>query len=187
MRPLGRLLLGFGFGFCLWEGRSRYRRGGKVGISRLLRDFQGSVGAGENLLLVFPGFHAPVFSTALANGRGAEWAAIRIIVPDDVRSEPDRHRFVKMLVDRYRLLGQAVPPPALFDLPPAIPNLYRIVLAHHSVRLHREYKCQVPPMAPSKRCALLLRGHRKLLVKLADVSLPEKLIRRLQCGDPCQP
>ena len=67
MRPLGRRL-----GFWVWpllcrfgQNRSRSRRGGKVGISRLWRDFQGSVGAGGNLLLVFAGFHAPAFSTAL--------------------------------------------------------------------------------------------------------------------------
>ncbi|MFL6449851.1 MAG: hypothetical protein ACJ746_19535, partial [Bryobacteraceae bacterium] len=41
------------------------RRSGKVGISRLLRDFQGVVGTGGNLLLVFAGFHSSVFSTAL--------------------------------------------------------------------------------------------------------------------------
>src|SRR5262249_51709105 len=67
MRPSGRLLLGFVFDFCLSRDRShRCRRGGKVEISRLLRDFQGSVGAGENLFSVFAGFHAPVFSMALA-------------------------------------------------------------------------------------------------------------------------
>src|ERR1035438_4483663 len=67
MRPLGRRLVGFGFGLCFGfaQNRSRSRRGGKVGIPRLLRDFQGSVEAGGNLLLVFAGFHAPAFSTAL--------------------------------------------------------------------------------------------------------------------------
>ena len=70
-----------------------------MGISRSWRDSQGSVGAGENLLLVFAGFHAPVFSTALADRPCAERTAIRIIVPDNVRSESDGHRFVKMLVD----------------------------------------------------------------------------------------
>jgi len=67
MRPSGRRLVGFGFGLCFGFGqnRSRSRRGGKVGISRSGRDFQGSVGAGGNLLLVFAGSHAPAFSTAL--------------------------------------------------------------------------------------------------------------------------
>src|SRR5271165_5627483 len=66
MRPLGRRL-GFGFGLCfsLGENRSRSRRGGKVGISRFGRDFQGSVGAGENLSLVFHGFHAPALPPRL--------------------------------------------------------------------------------------------------------------------------
>jgi hypothetical protein len=57
------LVLGLAFAFLFLQNRSRRRRGGKVGISRFPRDFQGSVGAGENLLLVFAGFHAPAFST----------------------------------------------------------------------------------------------------------------------------
>src|SRR5690349_21936241 len=56
------LLPGFGF-----RKRSR-RRGGKVGISGDWRDFQGTVGAVGNLVLVFHGFHGPAFSTALFRG-----------------------------------------------------------------------------------------------------------------------
>jgi hypothetical protein len=57
------------------------RRSGKVGISRFVRDFQGSVGAAGNLLLVFAGFQAPVFSTALLRLSGR---AIRIPATDRV-------------------------------------------------------------------------------------------------------
>lgn len=39
--------------------------GGNVGISRFLRDSQGTVGSVENLLLVFHAFHGPAISTAL--------------------------------------------------------------------------------------------------------------------------
>ena len=57
MRPLGRLLV-VGFSLCFRLGRflrdhSRpRRRGGKVGISRLRRDFQGRVGAVVGLAVV---------------------------------------------------------------------------------------------------------------------------------------
>src|ERR1700747_3145180 len=38
---------------------------GNVGISRCWRDFQGTGGRGEKLLLLFHAFHRPVISTAL--------------------------------------------------------------------------------------------------------------------------
>ena len=57
----------FGFVFGV-SHRNRRRGGGNVGISPLLRDFQGAVGSGENLGLVFHAFHGPGISTAL---RGA--------------------------------------------------------------------------------------------------------------------
>jgi hypothetical protein len=39
--------------------------GGNVEISRCVRDFQGAVGKGGNLVLVFHSFHRPGISTAL--------------------------------------------------------------------------------------------------------------------------
>src|ERR1700677_2035420 len=50
-----------GFGF---QNKTRRRSGGKVGIPGFV-DFQGTVGAVGNLVLVFHRFHGPVFSTAL--------------------------------------------------------------------------------------------------------------------------
>src|SRR5207244_12654199 len=106
------------FGFPLFHGplsvpvlfwlppmaRSRSRRGGKVGISRLWRDFQGSVGAGENLLLVFAGFHAPAFSTALRGRTPARQLFSRAAVSSHhVRTEPDRHGFIQMFVDGHQI------------------------------------------------------------------------------------
>ena len=38
--------------------------GGNVGISPSLRDFQGAVGRGGNLFVVFHAFHRPIISTA---------------------------------------------------------------------------------------------------------------------------
>src|ERR1035441_5481601 len=97
MRPLGRRLVGFGFGLCFGFGqnRSRSRRGGKVGISRLRRDFQGSVGAGENLLLVFAGFQAPAFSTALFGRRADQLFSRAAVTPHYVRAVTDRDALAK--------------------------------------------------------------------------------------------
>src|SRR5690242_3802107 len=102
MRPLGRRLVGFGFGFCFGFGqnRSRSRRGGKVGISRLWRDSQGSVGAGGNLLLVFAGFHAPAFSTALRRSGRPEIFPVAIVPSHHMRPEPDRNRLIQVLMER---------------------------------------------------------------------------------------
>src|ERR1700704_1093134 len=119
MRPLGRRLLGFGFGLCFSfrQNRSRCRRGGKVGISRLRRDFQGSVGAGENLFLVFAGFHAPAFSTALLRCRTDQFFSCAAIPPYYMRAEADRDDTVQMLMDHYRASSQAVAESRLVDLP----------------------------------------------------------------------
>jgi hypothetical protein len=56
---VGNLLLVFHFSMAAMPG------GGNVGISRVLRDFQGTVGSVGNLLPVFHAFHGPGISTAL--------------------------------------------------------------------------------------------------------------------------
>src|SRR4029077_12786911 len=98
MRPLGRRLVGFWFGLCFGfaQNRSRSRRGGKVGISRFGRDFQGSVGAGGNLLLVFAGPHAPAFSTALFGGFADQLFARAAITAHHVRPVADRDGFIQV-------------------------------------------------------------------------------------------
>ena len=118
MRPSGRRL-GFGFGFCFGFGqnRNRRRRGGKVGISRFVRDFQGSVGAGGNLFLVFAGFHAPAFSTALFGWYTAQLLPAAAIAPHYVRAVADGDGFVQVFVDRYRGSRQCVAESCLVDLP----------------------------------------------------------------------
>jgi hypothetical protein len=45
--------------------------GGNVGISRFLRDFQGTVGRAGKLLLLFRAFHGPIISTNLSPGSAA--------------------------------------------------------------------------------------------------------------------
>src|ERR1700688_403950 len=54
-------------GWALFWFYKRNRRGcGNVEISRCLRDFQGTVGRGGKLLLLFHAFHGPIISTALS-------------------------------------------------------------------------------------------------------------------------
>src|SRR5579871_6120285 len=118
MRPLGRRL-GFGFGCCLGlrENSRRRRRGGKVGISRLRRDFQGSVGDGGNLILVFAGFHAPAFSTAFLEFCLSlcprQFFSRAAVPPHHVWAEADRYGFIQVLVDHHRAPRQGVAEPGL--------------------------------------------------------------------------
>jgi hypothetical protein len=60
----GNLVLVFPFSMAAKLG------GGNVEISRLLRDFQGTVERTGKLLLLFRSFHGPVISTALSFGSG---------------------------------------------------------------------------------------------------------------------
>src|SRR5712692_4611764 len=128
MRPLGGLGVGFGLWSC--DDRTRRRRGGKVEISRLVRDFQGSVGAGENLLLVFAGFHAPAFSTALFRVCWDQLVSFPVKTAHHVRPVTDRDRRIQMLVDGYRTPGQSVAKLRLLDLPYPVPNGHRVVFGH---------------------------------------------------------
>ena len=178
------------------ENRSRSRRGGKVGISRFGRDFQGSVGAGENLLLVFHGFHAPAFSTALGVAFTDQRHSLTVEPPHHVGAVTDRNRLIQVLMDRYRAPGQSATEPGLFNLPAAVRNRNRVVLVNHSLRLHREDPVQVAPAGAPKCGTLLHRRYLELAVKLRDVLLSQKRIgalyrrnaaSRSSCGNrPCQ-
>src|SRR5674476_679816 len=188
MRPLGRRLVGFGFGLCfgLAQNRSRSRRGGKVGILRFLRDFQGSVGAGGNLLLVFAGFHAPAFSTALFGCRADQLFSGGAITSYDVRAEADRDGSVQVLVDHYRAPRQAIAKSGLVDLPPAVSDGHGVVLFHHALRLYREDPVQVAPTGAPERRAFLRSHHLELAVELPDVPLPQKGVGAFHGTDPRQ-
>src|ERR1700685_2497526 len=173
MRPLGRRLWGFGFGLCfgLWQNRSRSRRGGKVGISRLWRDFQGSVGAGGNLLLVFAGLHAPAFSTALLCRGRAEFLTVAVELSHYVRPVTDRHRLVEVFVYGDGASGQAGAKSCFFDLPPPVLDSNRVVLFHHPLSLYCENPVQLAPAGSPKRRAFFCRRHAELRVELPDVPL----------------
>src|ERR1700692_1215487 len=94
------LLPDFGF-----RKRSR-RRGGKVGISRGGRDFQGTVGAVGNLVLFFHGFHGPAFSTALFGGGLLKRMSTTVEPADHMRAVADRHGSVQVFVNGYGAAGQ---------------------------------------------------------------------------------
>src|SRR6185312_14059819 len=126
------------------------------------------------------------FSTALALQIRCLRSAC-LIPADYMRTEADRDRLVRMLMDRYRLFRQAVSPTRLVDLPPLAADRHRVVLRHHTLGLHREDQVQVAPAASAKGRSPLLRRHRKLLIELSDISLPQKPVRFLQSPDPAQP
>ena len=71
-----------------------------MGIARFVRDSQGRVGSGGNLLLVFAGFHAPTFSTALLF---ACYSLSFSVEPSDyMRPESYRDLSVQMFMNRDR-------------------------------------------------------------------------------------
>src|ERR1700752_3813807 len=138
----------------VWErGGRKGRGGGRVGTSLLLRVLQGAMGAGENLGLVFHGVRGSAFSTALRVLRG--------IAGHHVWSEADRYGSVQMLVNGHGLTGQAIAPAAFFDLPPAIADRHRVVLAHHALGLNRKHPFQVAARALAESSAWLRRLLRK--------------------------
>jgi hypothetical protein len=116
-----------------------------VGIPPGLRDFQGTVGTGENLLLVFHGFHGPAFSTALRELFRDGWTDLpgSRVSTDDVWPIADRHVPIQMLMDGHRTAGQGTAKPALLQLPVALGNRDGIVLGHHAFGLHGEDPVQV--------------------------------------------
>src|ERR1035437_2817471 len=89
-------------------------------------------------------------------------------------------------MDRYRSSRQSVAKPRLVDLPKPAPNRHGVVLGHYSLRLHREDPVQVGPAGEPKRRAFLFCGHLELVVKLADIPLPQKGIGPLRGADPRQ-
>ena len=157
-----------------------------MGISRFGRDFQGSGGAGGNLLLVFTGFHAPAFSTALFWFRADPLCSLAVKAPYHVRAEADRDRLVQVFMDRDRTSGQCVTKPRFVDLPQPVSDRYRVVLGHHALGLHSEDPVQVRSARAPKCRAFRLRRYPELAVKLPDVLFPQKDIGALRGGDPCQ-
>ena len=143
-----------------------------MGIPPLLRDFQGRVEAGENLLLVFAGFHAPAFSTALAVARLRPRLTQLIESAHHVGAVADRDLPIQVFMDGYRASCQRAPKSCFADLSAAISDGYGIVLGHRPLSLHREDPLQIRPATATKSGSLLCRGNREFLVELTDVPLP---------------
>ena len=111
------------------------------------RDFQGAVGTVGNLLLVFHGFHGPVFSTALRfrclPGRRKS--------ADHVGAVADRHIAVQVFMDGDRTSGQGTAKATLFQLPVLISDGDGVVLGHHALSLHGKDPIQIRPRRFAKR------------------------------------
>jgi len=88
-----------------------------------------------------------------------------------------------MLVDGDRASGQTVAKARFVDLPTAIRNGNRVVLAHDSLRLDAEHPIQILPATTSKCGTLLLRGDGKLAVEFGEVTGAEKRIGRFRRSD----
>ena len=149
------------------------------------RDFQGAVGTGENLLLVFNGFHGPAFSTALR--LFADGPAGSRVAAEHVRSIPDRHRPIQMLMNGHRTAGQRTAEPALLQLPVPVCNRDHIVLGHHAFGLYAEDPVQIRTRRAPERCSFLRRRHGELLIEGREVTLAQKCIRPFQRSDSRQP
>src|SRR5271157_2389618 len=62
-----------------------------------------------------------------------------------------------------------------------------VVPVYRPLKLQAEDQVQILAGAGEKRVAALGGRHLKATVELGDVMFPQKLIRRLQRGDPMQP
>ncbi len=167
---------------------------GKVGIARFLRDFQGSVGGGKNLLLVLSGFHAPAFSTAFFCLR--DCGSVRLETTHYMRPKTNGDGVVQMLMDDHRASRQRVPKGGLVQLPESVRNGDRVVLIYHPFGLDREDPVQVrSDRGTESRFSFVGGGNSELFIELRNVAVAQKLIgcfhardlaSRSSCGKrPC--
>ena len=142
--------------------------------SRGLRDFK-EVGAVKTCFWFSPLSILRLFHGALGLRFDCHRPALAVVPAHHVRAEANRHRPVQMLVDRHRLLRQAVSPARFIDLPPTAADRHRVVLVDHPLRLHREDEVQVLPAArPEGRSALLGR-HSELSVEFRRYISPAEI------------
>src|SRR5271157_3424985 len=94
---------------------------------------------------------------------------------------------VQMLMNYDIAARQRASPLHPFNLQLQILKADRVVAVYRPLKLQGEDQVQMLPGAREKRAAALGRRHLKAAVELADILLPQKLIRRLQPGDPVQP
>ena len=131
-----------------------------MGIPLFVRDFQGSVGSGGNLGLVFAGFHTPAFSTALFRGGADQFRSLIVKAPDDMGTVANRDRFVQMFMDRHRAPRQGIAEPRFVDLPQPAPDRHRIVFGDYPLGLHREDPVQIAgrPSVSSRSASSIARA-----------------------------
>src|ERR1035437_10512233 len=91
-----------------------------------------------------------------------------------------------MLVNGYRAAGKGAAEAALLQLPVAVADRHGIVLVHHPLGLHREDPVQIRTRGSAKRGSVLWSHHRKLLIELCDIALPQERIGLLHRGDARQ-
>lgn len=127
------------FVFLLTHASRGRRHGGNVGIWRLRRDFQGGVGSGGNLLLVFAGFHASAFSTALRADVFVQWPS----------AAPRSHAFRNVTKPRHPGVRESSAcnrpvcrESGFLDLPYPLADRHRIILCHGSERPSQVLKCR---------------------------------------------
>src|SRR5665213_271606 len=168
------------------DTRNRGWRSGKVGISRGWRDFQGSVGSGENLPLVFAGFHNSAFSTALG-GFCFPSSAVAVEASHHMRAITNRDTTIQMFMNGDRAAGQRMPESGLVYLPGPGANSDRVVFRHHALGLNREHPIQIRPAATAEGRSLFLCRYLELGIELRDVTIRQKTVRllyRLNLGQP---
>ena len=163
---------------------ARRRRGcGKVGIPRLLRDFQAEW---ESWLfdVSTPRFlHSPgALRFVVCQGR-----ALGAVSAQPVRSVGEAESSVQLLMHSDAAPRQAAAPSHRFDLQTEILEADRVVPMHRAFELQRQDQIQIPAATLHKRVTRLRGPHLKTAVELSYVVLSQKNVRRVQSPDPSQP
>src|SRR5580704_3588138 len=163
----------------------RRRRGcGKVGIPRLLRDFQ----AQWKTCLWFSTerlFHSlcPTIQFRFARPR----PSLRVVTAHDVRPVPHAPGFIQMFAHRDGTSRQGSSPARRLNLKDCSSHHHGIVPVHHALLLHREHHLQILSPAGQKGRARLQGRHPKPSIELRHILFPQKLVRPLRRDDSPQP
>src|SRR6201987_5461331 len=158
---------------------SRSRGCGKVGIPRILRDFQARR---ESRFLDFSAlrlFHSPTRAYFFFRHRHS----FRTVVAETLGAVSNRESSVQVLVHGDRTAGQGRTPAHRFNLQAQILNVYRVVAVDGTFELQGEDQIQISAGTGYKRIATLCRRHLKASIELGDVVLAQEAIGRLHTTD----
>src|SRR2546429_1584446 len=143
---------------------------GKVGIPRLLRDFQARW---ESRVLDFSTsrlFHSPsALRFVVCQGR-----TLGAVSAQPVRSMGEAVASVQVLMDGHGAARQAGSPAHRFNLQTEILNADRVVAIHRALELQREDEIQIPAATRHKRAARLRRPYLKTAVEIRHVRSEEQ-------------